>query len=115
MPAIRFAGKFLVVCIGLVAALRVLAVSFAFSRWTGALLLCVATITLYITAPRWVRWLPGLLIFGVLNSLIGLITHHAPTNPHKVVSVGVAGMLLAFYAVGSIVSYYYDAARLSAL
>lgn len=111
--AIRFASKFLLVVLGVVVALRVVWASFAFSRWTGSLALAVTAIILYLTASRWVRWLPGLLIFGIVNSLIGLMTHHAPTNPQVAVSAGVAGLLVTFYTVGCIVSYHYDAAHLS--
>lgn len=111
--ALRFAGKFLLAVLGVVVALRLIAASFAFSRWTGILVLVVIAVALYSTAPRWVRWLPGLLIFGIINSLVGLITHHAPTNPQVAVSAGVAGLLIAFYAVGCIVSYHYDATHLS--
>ena len=60
------------------------------------------------------RWLPALLVFGIIiNSLVGLVTHHAPTNPRVAVSAGVAWMLTAFYSVGCVVSRYYDATRLS--
>ena len=113
--ALRFAGKFLLAVLGIIAALRLIGASFAFSRWTGFLILAVLAMVLYATAPRWVRWLPGLLLFGVFNSLLGLITHHAPTNTLGAVSAGVAGLLVVFYAVGCIVSYYYDATHLSAL
>lgn len=111
--AFRFASKFLLVMLGVVVALRLVWASFAFSRWTGFLVLAVTAIILYLTASRWVRWLPGLLIFGIINSLIGLITHHAPTNPQVAVSAGVAGLLVTFYSAGCIVSYHYDAAHLS--
>jgi hypothetical protein len=113
--ALRFAGKFLLAVLGIIAALRLIWASFAFSRWTGFLVLAVLAMVLYATAPRWVRWLPGLLLFGVFNSLLGLITHHAPTNPRIAVPSGVAGLLVVFYAVGCIVSYYYDATHLSAV
>jgi hypothetical protein len=113
MRTLRFAGKFLLAALGIVAALWAVGASFAFSRWTGFLVLAIIAIVLYATAPRWVRWLPGLLVFGVLNSLLGLVTHHVPTNPGVAVSAGVAGLLIAFYTVGCIVSYNYDAAHLS--
>jgi hypothetical protein len=113
--ALRFAGKFLLALLGVIVGLRLVGMSFAFSRWTGILSLAIIAIALYATAPRWVRWLPGLLVFGVINSLLGLITHHAPTNPQAAVSVGVAGLLVVFYAVGCIVTYHYNATRLSAL
>jgi hypothetical protein len=115
MRALRFAGKFLLVLTGVIATLLLFRISFAFSRWAGFLLVGVFTIVLYVTAHRWVRWLPGLLIFGVINSLLVLVTHKAPTNPGVIVSTGVAGLLLVFYAVGCVVAYYYDAAHLSAM
>ena len=111
---LRFAGRFLLWALGIVAALWILGASFAFSRWAGFVLLAVIAAILYTTAPRWVRWLPGLLVFGVLNSILGLITRHVPTNPAVAVSAGVAGLSLAFYAIGCVISYHYDAAHLSA-
>lgn len=111
---LRFAGRFLLYALGAVAALWILGASFAFSRWAGFALLAFIAAILYATALRWVRWLPGLLVFGVLNSLLGLITRHVPTNPSVAVSAGVAGQLLAFYTIGCIISYNYDAAHLSA-
>jgi len=114
MRTLRFAGKFLLAVLGIVAALWLVGALFAISRWAGFVLLAVVTIVLYSTVPRWVGWLPSLLVFGVLNSLLGLVTHHVPTNPGVVVSAGVAGLLLAFYAIGCIVSYNYDATHLSA-
>jgi hypothetical protein len=112
---LRFAGRFLLYALGIVAALWILGASFAFSRWAGFVLLAFIAAILYATALRWVRWLPGLLVFGVLNSLLGLITRHVPTNPSVAVSAGVAGLLLAFYTTGCIISYHYDATHLSAL
>jgi hypothetical protein len=110
---LHFAGKFLLALLGVIVALRLIGAAFAFSRWTGLLVLVVIAIVLYSTARRWVQWLPGLLIFGVINSLIGLVTHHAPTNPQVEVSGWVSGLLVTFYAVGCVVSYHYDATRLS--
>lgn len=114
MRTLRFAGWFLLYALGIVAALWMLGASFSYSRWAGFVLLAVIAATLYATAPRWVRWVPGLLVFGVLNSLLGLITRHVPTNPSMAVSAGVASLLLAFYAIGCIISYHYDATHLSA-
>jgi len=115
MRTLRFAGKFLLAVFGIVAVLWLVGASFALSRWAGFVLLAVVAIVLYATAPRWVGWLPGLLVFGVINSLLGLVTHHVPTNPGVAVSAGVAGLLLAFYAIGCIVSYHYDPTHLSGL
>lgn len=115
MQNLRFAGKFLLAALGIVAALWMVGASFALSRWVGFAALAVVAIVLYATAARWAVWLPGLLVFGVINSLLGLVTHHVPTKPSVAVSDGVAGLLLACYAVGCIVSYNYDATRLSAL
>jgi hypothetical protein len=113
MRTLSFAGKFLLCALGIVAALCILGACFAFSRWAGFVLLAVIAAILYATAPRWVRWFPGLLVFGALNSLLGLITRHIPTNPGVAISAGVAGLLLAFYAIGCIISYHYDATHLS--
>ncbi len=110
---LHFAGKFLLAILGVIVALRLIGAAFAFSRSTGFFVLVVIAIVLYSTARRWVQWLPGLLIFGVINSLIGLVTHYAPTNPQAEVSVWVAGLLAIYYAVGCVVSYHYDATRLS--
>lgn len=110
---LHFAGKFLLAVVGVIITLRLIGVAFAFSRWTGFLALVIIATVLYSTARHWVQWLPGLLIFGVINSLIGLATHHAPTNPQAEVSAWVAGILVIYYAVGCVVSYHYDATRLS--
>jgi hypothetical protein len=111
---LRFASTFLLGVLGIVAALWLVGASFALSRWAGFVLLAVVAVALYSSVPRWLGWLPGILVFGVLNSLIGLVTHRAPTNPGAVVSTGVAGLLLGFYAIGCIVSYNYNATLLSA-
>jgi hypothetical protein len=111
---LRFAGKFLLAVLGIVAALWLVGASFALSRWAGFALLAVVAVVLYTTVPRWVVWLPGLLVFGAINSLVALVTHHLPTNPGVAVSAGVAGLLLAFYAIGFMVSCNYDATHLSA-
>lgn len=113
--AIRFAGRVLLVVAGSIAVLLILRISFAFSRWAGYLVIGLIMTVIYATAHRWVMGLPGLLVLGVFNSLIGLITQHGPTNPHKAVSAGFAGLLLAFYTVGYIVFDYYDAAHFSAV
>jgi hypothetical protein len=110
---LRFVGKFLLAVIGIIAALRIIGVAFAFSSWTGYAALAVVAIMLYATARRWVGWVPGLLLFGIINSLLALVTRHAPTNPHVEVSVGVAGLSLAFYVVGCVATYQYDATHLS--
>jgi hypothetical protein len=111
---LRFAGKFLFGLLGVVATLWLIGASFALSRWAGFVLLAVVAIVLSSTIPRWVGWLPGILVFGVLNSLLALVTGHVPTNLGAPVSAGVAGLLLAFYVLGCIVSYNYDAKHLSA-
>jgi hypothetical protein len=113
--AFRFAGKFLLVATGVIAALLLFRFSFAFSRWAGFTLVGILAIVLYTTAPRWVGWLRGLLVFGVFNSLLGLTIHHALNNPRVTVSAGVTSLLLAFYLVGWRASYYYDSAHLSAV
>jgi len=110
---LRFAGKFLLVVIGIFAALRIIGAAFALSSWAGYAALAVVAIMLYATARRWVGWMPGLLVFGIINSLLALVTRHAPTNPHVEVSAGVAGLSLVFYLVGCVATYQYDAAQLS--
>lgn len=115
MRAARFAGRVLLVVAAFIAVLLILRFSFEFSRWAGFLVIGLIMIAIYATAHHWVAELPGLLVFGVLNSLFGLITHHAPTNPEKVVSMGLCGMLLVYYTVGCIIFYYYDVAQFSAV
>ena len=110
----RFVGKFLLVVAGVVAGLLLFRISFAFSRWAGYTLVAVLTVALYATAPRWVRWLPGLLVLGIINSLVVLITHHAPNNPRVTVSREVAIVSLGYYAVGCAVTTQYDPSHLSA-
>jgi hypothetical protein len=111
--ALRFAGRFLLVLLAIVVALRLVSLSFALSRWAGFLAVSIIGIVLYATAEHWVRGLPGLLAFGVFNSVLGVATHHAPTNPRVMVSEGVAGLSLAFYTVGCIVYWLYDDSSLS--
>jgi hypothetical protein len=111
--AIRFAGKFILVLAGFVTALWLVGNVVRISRLSAILVVVILAVVLYVTARHWIRWLPGLLIFGVLNSLVGLISHHAPTNPHVPVSSGVAGILLVFYLVGCVVSSQYNPAHLS--
>jgi hypothetical protein len=113
--AIRFAAKVLLVLAGIIAVLLLLRFSFEFSRWAGYLVIGLIMIVIYVTAHRWVAGLPNLLIFGVLISLGALITHHAPTNPNKTVSAGLAGLYLGYQAMGCIVYRYYDAAHFSAV
>ncbi len=113
MHALRFAGKFLLVIAAVVTLFWLLGVSFRFSRWTGFLSLGGLAVGLYASAQRWVVWLPGLLIFGVLNSLLVLETHNSLVGSRITVSTGLSALLLAFYAVGCITTYYYDAERLS--
>lgn len=113
--AFHFAGKFVLAALGIVVALWLVGASFALSKWTGLLVLAIIGIVLYATVVHWVRWLPSLLIFGVINSLLALVTHHAPTNPQATVSAGVAGLLVAYYTVGCVISYHYDATHLSAV
>jgi hypothetical protein len=112
--AVLFAAKVIVVIAVFVTTLAVLRISFEISRWFGFLALGGVIASLYVSAPYWVRWLPGLLIFGVLNSLIALVTHHAPTNRNVEASTGLSILLLLFYSVGVIVARCYGVSRLSA-
>jgi hypothetical protein len=107
------AAKVLLAALGVIVALRIIGVAFAFSRVTGLVAAAVIAIILCLTAHKWVRWIGGVLLFGVINSFIGLVTHHVPTNPRVEVSVGVAALLVAFYAVGSTISFYYDVTHIS--
>lgn len=104
--ALRFAGKVLAVIGSVITVLWIIGALFALSRWAGFVAVGVVAVALYATAHHWVLWLPGLLIFGVLNSLLALVTHRAPTNRQVTVSTGLAVLLLAFYTVGCVVSYY---------
>jgi hypothetical protein len=113
--AIRFAGKFLIAIVLIVAALWLIRVVFEASALGASLLLVAIAIFLYLTASSWVRWLPALLIFSIINSFVGLVTHHAPTNSRSPVSMGVAGLLLSFYTLGYLISNRYDARHLSIL
>jgi hypothetical protein len=113
--ALVFAGKVLVVIAVVIAALVLVRVAFGLSTWAGLTVVSVYVVALYTSADRWVAWLPGLLVFSVLNSVIALVTGHSPTNSQTSVSTSMALLLLAFYATGFIVSCRYDATRLSAL
>jgi hypothetical protein len=110
--SISFAAKVLLAIFVVVVALRLIGLLVSHSRWTAFEVVVVIAVIAYLTAHRWVDWLPGLLIFGVVNAIIGFVTHHSPTNPGVAVSREVAGLLVAFYAVGSVITYYYDARRL---
>jgi hypothetical protein len=69
--SIRFVLKFVFVAISLLLALRVLGAFFASSRLTGLVAVVLIAGVLYLTAARWRNWLAGLLLFCVMNSLIG--------------------------------------------
>jgi hypothetical protein len=112
---IRFAGKFLLVIAAVVAALWLMGLVFRASPLGATLVLVMVAVGLYVTASWWVRWLPALLIFGMINSFFGLVTHHAPTSTRAPVSIGVASLLLTFYSVGCLISSQYGADRLSVL
>ncbi len=101
----RFVGKVLAIIAVVIAAFWVIGYLFAFSKWAGFSSLGVVLIALYATAHRWIPWLPGVLVFGVINSLLALITHHAPTNQTVSVSTALAALSLAFYALGCAVSF----------
>ena len=111
--ALLFAGKIILVLAAGIATLRIIGIAIAFSRWTGALSLCIVALALYATAQYWLRWLPGLLVFGVINGVVAASTHRAPLNYSVVVSTGLAILLSGFYAAGTVVSYYFGDARLS--
>jgi hypothetical protein len=100
----RFVGKVLAIIAVAIAAFWVIGYLFAFSMWAGFSSLGIALIGLYATAHRWIPWLPGVLVFGFMNSLLALITHHAPTNQTVSVSTAMAVLTLAFYALGCAVS-----------
>ena len=101
----RFAGNVLAILAVAIAAFWIIGYLYAFSRWAGFLSLGIALIALYSTAHHWLPWLPGVLVFGVINSLLALITHHAPTNRAVSVSTTLAVFSLAFYALGCAVSF----------
>ncbi len=111
--AIRFAGKVLLVLAGIIAAFWILGRAFTFSRWAGYLHIGLFMIPIYVTAHRWVAGLPALLIFGVFSSFVALTSGHAPTNPQKPFSVGLACLLLGYQAMGCIAYRYYDEAHFS--
>jgi len=112
---LRFAVKVLLIVLSVVALLWVIGLLFSVSRLAGYCAVGVVAVGLYLTVQRWIRWLPGILIFGVLNAFIGLVTQHVPSNPRVAVAPSVALLLLAFYAAGYLASSFYDAARLSPL
>src|SRR6266513_1377095 len=66
----RFVGKVLAIIAVVIAAFWVIGYLFAFSKWAGFSSLGVVLIALYATAHRWIPWLPGVLVFGVINSLL---------------------------------------------
>jgi hypothetical protein len=101
----RFVGKTLAIIAVAIAAFWVIGHLFAFSRWAGFSSLGIVLIALYATAHRWVPLLPGLLVFGVINAVGALITHHAPTNQTVSISTALAVLLLAFYTLGCAVSF----------
>ena len=101
----RFAGNVLAILAVAIAAFWIIGYLYAFSRWAGFLSLGIALIALYSTAHHWLPWRPGVLVFGVINSLLALITHHAPTNRAVSVSTTLAVFSLAFYALGCAVSF----------
>ena len=92
---IRFVLKFALTALGVILALRAVGLLVAYSRWTGILAVGVIFLALFVTAPRWIKWLPGLLVFGIINSLIGLVTRHAPITLTHLLSPGVAALTTA--------------------
>ena len=115
MKALRFAGKFVLAISGILVSLWIVGESFALSRWVGSAALAAVAVILYVTAPRWVAGLPGILIFGVVNALLALAMGHVPTNPHAPVSRAVIVLVFSYYVIGCVVSYRYDITRLSPL
>src|SRR5262245_25891168 len=77
---LRFLLGFVIAAISVLLTLRILGLMFAYSPTTAFLAGAILLFLLYSTARRWVEWLPSLLVFGVFNSLIGLITHHSPRS-----------------------------------
>ncbi len=111
--ALLFAGRVILILAASIAVLRIVEVSVRHSRWTGGLVLCIVALALYATAHHWIRWLPGLLVFGVINAVVSLGTHRPPVNSLVTVSTGLALLLSGFYAAGALASYYLGDARLS--
>jgi hypothetical protein len=110
--ALAFAAK-LLACLGvIVLGLWTIKVAIDFSKWTGLLAISMVVVLLLATAHRWIRWLPGILVFGVVNSLIVLTTHRVPTGPVSV-STASASLMLVFFALGAAVSYCYGEERIT--
>lgn len=77
------------------------------SRSLGYVLLGIAALTMVVTAERWKRVFPGIMLAAILNSLLELTRGHAVNNPavpvghstaiiHLVVTTGVTVLALTF-------------------
>jgi len=104
--AVRFAGAVLLVLFAIL--FTGLAVRFAFglSMWVGFSVLAVIVAGLYWSAHLWIPSLWGLLVFGVFNSGVALITSRAANTGVPVSRLSALAFLLYFLA-GALISRQY--------
>src|SRR5215831_2842141 len=112
---IRFTGKVLIVLAGIITSLRLIGLAVKLSPWNGYVITAIIACVMYVTVPRWVTWLPGILVFGIMSSLGGLLTHRAPTNPGVEVSSSLPIAALLYQLVGYTAARQYGASKLSVL
>ena len=74
------------------------------SRSLGWMMLVVSTLVMIVQMHRWVKVLPGLLAFAVLNGMITLFTGHVLANPNQPVSRLDAFGLTLFFAISCALS-----------
>jgi len=64
-------------------------------------LLGIAALVLVFTMDKWVKVLPGLLAYGVLGSILMLLSGHAVNHPDVLVSKLQAAVLMILFAIAA--------------
>lgn len=65
-------------------------------------LLGIAALVLIFTMHRWVKVFPGLLVYGVMGSILMLMDGHAMNHPEIPVSKVEAALLIVFFAAAAL-------------
>jgi len=115
MSGLTFTVKFICCLLGAILGLLVIRTLLSYSPLAFWVVVSSVATILFWTAPKWVIWMPGIMVFGVANSLVGLVTRKVPTRSDSEVSTAVALLLCALYSVGCVVPLQYDARRISVL
>lgn len=76
-------------------------------------LLGVAALVLVFTMDRWVKVFPGLLAYGVVGSILMLMSGHAVNHPEVLVSKLEAALLMVFFATAAALSFTFTKHKLT--